>query len=412
MSSSTDLILVRPTDEEQVAIWAQGYAEWGTHLTPSQYEARERHLLATSLLRNGGLTPWMLTWKKTSAEGGQRTALASCETLRKRALVRVGDGHVRLVRAEGVASVFVGPLLRRRGYAARMMGLLASRLREEGDVAFSVLYSDIGREFYARVGWKVHSSCHVSLCVPPSSPLPVSSSSSSSSPSEAKTDGDGDDDNDDVGNIKAITDDQLASLAQQDELRLRHKLASYPSSTPSTIRLALIPDLATLQWHFARQDFLSQYIDSLPRQSERPIRGALYESNEDEGSRVWALWTLKSEPSESQSDGVRNVNTLEFLRLSYPDSISQAQLKTGVEAIINQALRQGRKWLCTSIQIWNPDGDRVRPILDGLSHLRPEFVVRDDSSIASLLWLGLGDGSGAEEMEEVDWVANDKFGWC
>ncbi|RDA82348.1 hypothetical protein CP532_3004 [Ophiocordyceps camponoti-leonardi (nom. inval.)] len=409
----TNLTLLHPTDEEQVAIWAQGYAEWGSHLTPTQYEARERHLMSTSLLRSGGLTPWMLT----SSEGGEgnRTALASCETLRKRAFVRVGSGEVKLVRAEGVASVFVEPRFRRRGYAARMMGLLASALKDREDVAFSVLYSDIGREFYARLGWRVHPSCHVSLCVPPSpSPSP---STSEAKPVEDEGDDDG-------GRVTAITDNQLPSLAEQDELRLRSKLSSYPASP--TIRLALIPDLATLQWHFARQDFLADYIDSLPRLPGEPMRGALYEGNDEkdgEKCRVWVLWTVKSEPSDSEAgEGSKSSsNKLEFLRLSYPESISQPQLQAAVKALIKGALSQSRRWLCTSIQIWNPD-ERLRPILEGMTQLRPELVEREDSSIASLLWLGQ-DGLGGECLEaveekkgekgvDVDWIANDKFGWC
>ncbi|RCI10421.1 hypothetical protein L249_4413 [Ophiocordyceps polyrhachis-furcata BCC 54312] len=334
MATTTNPILVRPTDQEQVAIWAHGHAEWGAHLTPAQYEARERRLLATRLLRRGGLTPWMLTPSDGADGDRQRRALASCETLRKRALVRVGGGPVWLVRAEGVASVFVEPRLRGRGYAALMMRLLASRLGGEPDVAFSVL--------------------------------------------------------------------------------LRSKLASSPPppSPPTTIRLALIPDLATLQWHFARQDFLAAHIDSLPRLPGEPVRGALYEDGDE--SRVWALWTVKSEPSRRQQ---AETNKLELLRLSYPESISQPQLQTAVEAVIGSAVSQSRRWLCTSIQVWNPD-ERLRPILDSMTHLQPELVDREDSSIASLLWLGGqdgcgGKGPGAEEEEvHVDWIANDKFGWC
>ncbi|KAF4592576.1 Lysine acetyltransferase [Ophiocordyceps camponoti-floridani] len=176
-----------------------------------------------------------------------------------------------------------------------------------------------------------------------------------------------------------------------DELRLKQHLAHLPPS-PS-IRAALIPDLATLQWHFARQDFLAEYqFDDPPR----AVRGALFAG----ASPVWAVW--KAHLSEDE----KGINTLEFLRLSYQDDIPDEALSTALEAIVEQASHEAQTWRCKRLLLWNPDA-RVRDVLSSMTHLRPAVIDRKTESIASLLWLGEGGTDAA-----VEWIANEKFGWC
>ncbi|PHH70944.1 hypothetical protein CDD80_5629 [Ophiocordyceps camponoti-rufipedis] len=344
----------------------EGYTHphWGAHLTAAQYHSRERHLLSTRLASSGGLTPWILT-SETTTTTTPRPVLASCETIRKRALVRpAGSDAVISVGAQGVASVFVREGLRGRGYAARMMGLLAEKLGLEGwDAPFSILYSDIGPEFYARCGWKPHASSHLIL----------NTTTIINSPATP------------------IHDADLPSLTATDELRLKHHLARLPPS-PS-IRAALIPDLATLQWHFARQDFLAGYQFHVP---PRAIRGALLAG----ASPVWAVW--KPHLSEEEN----GINTLEFLRLSYEDDIADQALSTALQAIVEQASHEAQTWRCKRLLLWNPDA-RVRNILSSMTHLQPTLMERTTESIASLLWLAEGGTDAA-----VEWIANEKFGWC
>jgi predicted acetyltransferase len=75
---------------------------------------------------------------------------------------------------QGIAGVFCDPELRGRGYASRMMRDLARVLRrwqedEEIKSVGSVLWSDIGRKFYADCGWAPFPSHHVEF---PSSQAP------------------------------------------------------------------------------------------------------------------------------------------------------------------------------------------------------------------------------------------------
>ncbi|KAG7111537.1 hypothetical protein HYQ44_009732 [Verticillium longisporum] len=70
-------------------------------------------------------------------------------------------------------------------------------------------------------------------------------------------------------------------------------------------------------------------------------------------------------------------------------------------AILGLAREEAAAWKVNNVELWNPTA-KLRAAIDraGLPH---EFVDRQDTSIACLMWYGDG---------EVDWVANEKFGWC
>lgn len=376
-ASSPTLGLAQPSAAEQVSTWTQTRPWWGASYTAEAYVARERMLLGAPLARDGGMTQWILT--DVGGAAHRRPVLASCETLRKRALVRDGaDGVVRDVWAHGVASVFTYPEFRRRGYARRMLALLAERLAAQeavapGDAAFSVLFSDIGSEFYARLGWLPYQSTHLSLPVGPASPSP---SPPASTP---------------------ILDAALAALAEADERILRGQI-SRPPSDPAKTRVAVLPDLDTLRWHFAREAFMSSHLfDASPT-----VHGAIYTLPGAPDSRVWGLWM------RNQSGGKDHVdkNTLDFLRFVVEDdAMADEELSKAIRAIVGHARHEARKWLCTSMILWNPH-ERVKGLVDAMADLEARFVVRDNDSIASLLWLGPNAAAG------VDWVANEKFEWC
>ena len=100
---------------------------------------------------------------------GSRTILSSCETYKKKALL-AHDGTVEEVSTHGIGSVYCRPEFRGKGYAKRMFEELSSQLdtwKMEGEVRgrslFTVLFSDIGKKFYAQFGWEPFLSSHISL---------------------------------------------------------------------------------------------------------------------------------------------------------------------------------------------------------------------------------------------------------
>ena len=94
------------------------------------------------------MTFWILV--DTASDTDQRTILASCESFRKRALIKDVDGRVREGVSHGIGSVFCNPDFRGHGYASRMLKELGSILdkwqqKDENAADFTVLYSDIGK---------------------------------------------------------------------------------------------------------------------------------------------------------------------------------------------------------------------------------------------------------------------------
>ncbi|KAG7111535.1 ABC multidrug transporter E like protein [Verticillium longisporum] len=191
-------------------------------------------------------------------------------------------------------------------------------------------------------------------------------------------------------NLMHIGYHELAVLCSLDEQLLRAQLAR-PTSDSRT-RVALIPDLDATLWHLMREDFMTTHIFG----KTPTIRGAVFGAP---GNRVWAVWTRGYYGGLKKPEG----NTFHILRVSIEDedAADEAYLAEAMSAIIGLAREEAAAWKVNNVELWNPTA-KLRAAIDraGLPH---EFVDRQDTSIACLMWYGHG---------EVDWVANEKFGWC
>lgn len=147
-SNLPSIVLVHPTQEELHATRTLNGASWRHELSLPAYLRRETHLENQDLTKDGGITCWILV--DGTAEPNKRPILASCETLRKRALISREDGKVEESISHGIGSVFCNPEFRHRGYAQRMIEELATKLDTHQQAVgkkahFTVLYSDIGK---------------------------------------------------------------------------------------------------------------------------------------------------------------------------------------------------------------------------------------------------------------------------
>jgi hypothetical protein len=125
------------------------YAEFGApFLTLDQYLDRERFLAEQTFAKR--LTCWVLL----SDEGD---VLSACETYRRPCMVRIND-KVLHGDCMAVASVVTPIHHRKKGYATQMLKSLQTEIRSMEGVIASSLYSDIGPEFYDRMGWKCYES--------------------------------------------------------------------------------------------------------------------------------------------------------------------------------------------------------------------------------------------------------------
>ncbi|KAK1749520.1 lysine acetyltransferase [Echria macrotheca] len=377
-STSPSLILTHPTPSEQQHTWSLTHPKWGPALTKEAYLARESYLTTVPLAKDGGISHWILTTTTTTSpspsqsSSENRPILSSCETLRKPCITALPSGDLTKGIAYGIGSVFTDPQFRGRGYADRMLRELGQIL-SSGDATCSVLYSDIGREFYAKRGWMAFPSGHVAF------------------PPLEKMDGEGG--NDKVRRLVGYH--ELAELCAVDEGLVRGQVIKRARETGKKC-VALMPGLEQMLWHLMREDYMTREIFG-----RTPVtRGAVVGGTGDK--RVWAVWT------RGYYGGLQSVegNTLHILRFVVEDEegMDEEELVGAFRAIIKVAQAEAVEWRSQEVQMWNPSPLLRRVI--GRCGIEHSFVERDTESIASLMWYGEG------RVEDVEWVANEKYGWC
>jgi len=374
-SKSPDLILIHPTPEERLATWNLNFSSWGGALSREAYLEREQYMMTVSLTRDGGLTHWILVDK--NEEPKKRHILGTCESIRKRAFINK-DGKVSEVITHCVGSVFCNPQYRGRKYASRMMVELGEKLRTfQTDTSvkgrekceFTVLWSDVGPRFYADHGWHPFPSTHISF---PSKPL----GSTRATKLYSK-------------DLKELCDFDVAMITKE-----------LQSAKDGKTHVALVPDHVQMSWHHDREDFICGHIFG----KKPEVKGAIIG---EKGHRVWAIWTRNYYgPLEAKSG-----NTLHILRLviedqDSTDKVSLAEQGQKVAAILEVAQAEAAKWETLHVELWNPTV-YLQDVVDatGLQHSKIE---REAESIASLMWYGEGSG----KVDEIEWVGNEKYGWC
>jgi len=139
--------LVLASPEQQTERDAVTYSAWGTPLTLQGYRQREQRLRGHPWSR-AELKVWLLC-----AEQGE--VLASCENYRMDSFLRAADGTLSPGDSFAIASVFTEERLRGRGYATKLMDLLAAELEHASPRAHSaLLFSDVGAPLYRRSGYQ------------------------------------------------------------------------------------------------------------------------------------------------------------------------------------------------------------------------------------------------------------------
>ncbi|PGH02349.1 hypothetical protein AJ80_08871 [Polytolypa hystricis UAMH7299] len=381
-ADSPDLVIVIPTDAERIECLDLNGQEWKGPLNSAQYIQRENHLINQDITRDGALTCWVLV--DGTLPPDDRPILSSCESFSKAAFLAHG-GHVEDILAHGVGSVFCRPEFRGRGYARRMIAELAEKLdtwqhekTARGKSVFSVLYSDIGKKFYAQFGWKAFPSSHFSLA-------PISKEEFGS----------------DIAGLEGVAvrdmtgEDVKQFMCSKAVINKYREILREASKCSKTSKVALSPDFEHMSWHWAREEFYSQAL--LPERGVPNIKGACVED-----CRVFVTWNRNF-------GNKKNENTLYILRCLYDEPTSPSEEKPIVKALAGVLFRaqlEAHEWDMDHVEIWNPT-----PLIEkAVKLLSPdtEMVHREKSSICSLKWNGASLGLG----DEVDWFWNEKYAWC
>lgn len=384
MASTTDVHLVHPIEEEIAQILHTNSQEWKGALDLPAYLRRESFLADQDLTRSSGLTSWALV-----DSASPRTILCSCESLRKRALI-ARDGDVTDTLCHGVASVFCAPEYRGKGYPSEMIRRLTEALgtwqadSQGKDVSFGILYSDIGKKFYARHGWTPFPSAHISLA-----PWTGSASSRANLPP-----------------CSPLGADDLGKLCELDEAVMRQRLRRTQG-----VAVAIVPDLKTIKWHLAREQFVSHELYG--KSPEAHGAAVTLES----GKMVWCYWAKMWYNTDPQNP---KGNAMHILRLATDDAEydeadvasdeganagKAGEMAGAIASLLAAAQADAAQWNMGEVEIWNPSS----ATLAAARMLNPsaEVTHREKDSIASLKWYG--DNS---EKEQVKWFGNEKFGWC
>jgi hypothetical protein len=385
-SKSPDLHLSHPTPNECVKISTNNSDSWRDSLTRPVFLQESLFLATVPLAKDGGMTTWILVEKNLPQD--HRPIFCSCETFLKRSLMSDADGKIEEVIVHGIASVFCPLGYRRRGYAARHMTEVAKALRtwqsDQGKVAGSVLYSDIGKTYYAKLGWQPNpTNWHVEFPPMniPKSPL-----------------------------TQELVEDDLAELCKRDEAIIRAAMATPADGVKK--RFTILPDLDHMLWHIAKESFATeQLFGKIPR-----AKGAIAGPS---GSQVWAIWTHRyyGHPmAESPS------NVLYILRLvvegddsaNKTPSTGEKGLRAGQEkkqvcsliAVLQAAQAEAMKWRLDHVKLWEPSPWVQHVITE--SKINHCVVERKEDSIASGMWY---DENGGLGMTPV-WINNERYAWC
>ena len=377
---SPDLILVPATPAEHIKSIKLNSVMWKGPLDVEAYIARERHIHSQRLTRSG-LTCWILVQKDEPEN--ERTILASCESYQKKALLAY-DGQVEQISSHGVGSVYCRPEFRGKGYAKRMLAEVSVRLetwnveREKRQrVLFTVLYSDIGKKFYAQFGWKAFPSAHMTL-----PPVSGEKGFADGQPVGAKT--------------RSLEAEDVERFMCNEAVfvKLGGRMCVESQASPGA-KVAILPDYDHFVWHWAREEFYAQTL--FPGRALPVVKGA-----GNDQARVYCTW------NRSFGETPKG-NVLYILRWVYDDPTSDEEEEALVQAmigILRQAQLQAHEWNMAKVEFWNPEPLEERAV----KMLQPgaEVVHRENDSICSLRWTGAEHGLG----EDVDWILNEKYTWC
>lgn len=382
-ADSPHLLLTPATPEERIAVLKLNSVAWKGPLSVDAYIAREDHLLQQQLTRSR-LTVWVLVDRRDPPN--QRTIYASCETYKKRALLAF-RGCVEDVPTHGIGSVYCRPEFRGTGFAKRMMEELVGRLEtwQTGDEkegrkreVFSVLFSDIGKTFYAQFGWKAFPSSHVAL-------FPIDERMFAQEVRGAHLPATRD---------LSTVDAHSCMCNEQVAQRQREQLRVASEKSPGA-KVAINPDFDHLVWHWAREEFYAERLR--PEKGKPSIKGAGNDS-----VCVYCAWNRNFGETPEE-------NTLFILRWTYDEPTTPAQMQATIEAmaaLLRRAQREAHEWNMARVEFWNP-----APMMQkAVSLLDPtaEVIHREKDSIASLRWTGAEQGLG----DDVEWLWNEKYAWC
>lgn len=349
--TTDDVIFARADEALRRLAWQLNGEAWAAPMDIDDYINREGCLSEQSLTKDGRCIYWILAHKDDGTH-----VVASCESTKKTVFV-AGKGtgvNGGFVEATGyaIASVYTNPKYRRMGMAAYMLRKLQEHMDVESEC--SVLYSDIGKIYYANLGWKAFPSDQATIHL---------HAEKFSLPPNPKT--------------RYLTIDELEPLCEKDVAAMKARFTKLASDHTKT-HVAFAPDYAQISWQLAREQFMTSVLFN--RQIER--RGAITTSG-----CSWVYW-----------DHDWREKKLKILRIvmldAHPETggtVSEEEKVWDVVKLLQAAATEAAEWGLKKVLVWNPDATTTRGI-KGFHNFHEDvdviFDERKDTSIPSLRWNG------------------------
>ena len=346
--TTDDVVFVAASPEQREIAWRINHTTWANTIPVEEHVRRQGVLAATLHATSsiGGRTYWVLHRK-----GDPFDIVAAVDSISKEALVRDGNG-VWPVKAYGVASVHTAPEYRKQGMAGHMLGRLQEVM--DADAEFSVLYSDIGTEYYGKFGWAAYPSLQVSAYLEGNKP-------------------------EKPAGIKFLSQKEMKPYCERDVGKLREKMESLPND--GRTHVAFLPSFEQLDWQFTRDE-----LSTKPKGHPEPSNhGAAID--DDSG---WIYW---------HHDLSKNMLVIHRVVADTPEAVRDLLSAAAAEA--------GRSGL-ERVVAWNPEGtveDGARLLAEEGEAVKVRFENREEYRRPCLRWKGGANG-------DVVWEENQYYAWC
>ena len=356
--TTEDAVFTEATPELQKIAWQLNGAAWAAPMELEDYIAREIYLSRQGLSKGGGCKYWVLHRKDDP-----KHIIASCESIRKTVLIAGGGQGFAKAIGYGIASVYTNPKYRRLGMAGFMLRKLQEQIDQDG--AFSALYSDIGKIYYAQLGWPVFPSDQATLHLLPGQDF---------KPTQPHR-------------TKYLQKEELEPLCDRDVAAMEKKFEALGSDR--RVHIAFSPSYDQIAWQLAREDFMTQIL----YKKDIEWRGAVTVDG-----KSWIYW-----------DHDWRYQKLKIMRIVTSDPESEEQKLSDISVLLEAALEEASRWELQFVVVWNPDEDTTQGIKAvGNSHEESVKIIFDErtGSIASFRW------QHERGVDDTVWEDNEYYCWC
>lgn len=289
--------------------------------------------------------------------------VSACEVTAKKLLVADADG-CRVVDAYGLASVFTAPQFRERGMASHLL----RRVQEDVDATTQcgALYSDIGRDYYTRLGWRDFKTPQVMFRLQSGFKAPT------------------------VSDVQLLEESDVAELCENDICALTLKFQRLAESNDGRTHISFLPSFVQCSWHFTRDAYVSKVMAG---------REVKYRGARTADGRSWLYW-----------DHDLREKKLKVQRIVTSDKDEPDKRAADIKVLLKAALVETHDWNLPALLVWSPGKEVVTAAsevwCDAGEKLQLILEERQDGSIPSLRW------KGGKDVGEVVWEENEYFSWC